>query len=117
MLFVALGFLHPASPFDFRKSKTERHSGANLLDRMPVHDGMAKAHVEAQVILHLPDRTDQAGQGSRLSDFIFVEEFGDRPYLPLRGPLNDAAEKEVGVLSARELGDDVGVHRSPIPAP
>src|SRR5262249_18171499 len=83
---------------------------------MPVHDGMAKAHVEAQVILHLPDRTDQAGQGSRLSDFIFVEEFGDRPYLPLGRPLDDAAEKEVGVLIAREFRDDVGVHGSPIPA-
>jgi hypothetical protein len=61
MLFVALGFLRPAPPLDFRKSKAERHASANLLDRMPIHNGMAKAYVEAQVILHLPDRTDQAG--------------------------------------------------------
>src|ERR1700732_1713899 len=83
---------------------------------MPIHDGMAKAHVEAEVILPLPDRTDQAGSGSRLSDFLFVKELRDRPYLPFRGPLDDAPQEEVGVLVARELGNDIGVNRSPIPA-
>src|SRR5215831_7222576 len=109
-------FLDPASPLDFRKRKAERHSGAKLLNRMAVHDGMAKADVEAEVILHLPDRTDEARHGSRLTDFLFVEEFGDRSDLPLRGPLDDASHKDVGMIVARELGDDVSVHRSPIPA-
>src|SRR5260221_2601441 len=83
---------------------------------MPIHDGMTKADVEAEVIPHLPDGTDQAGYGSRLSDFLFVEEFGDRPYLPLRGSLDDSTKKVVGAMIARELRNDVGVSRSPIPA-
>src|SRR6266478_177165 len=83
---------------------------------MPIHDGMAKADVEAEVILHLPNGTNQARDGSRLSDLLFVEKLRDRPYLPLRWPLDDAAQKEVGAIVTRELGDDVGVYRSPVPA-
>src|SRR5215467_6722230 len=83
---------------------------------MPIHDGMAKSHVKAEVILHLPDRADQSGYRSRLTDLLFVKEFGDRSYLPFRGPFNDAAHKEVSVIVAGELGDNVGVYRPPIPA-
>src|SRR5262245_21476773 len=83
---------------------------------MAVHDGMAKADVEAEVILHLPDRTDEAGHRSRLPDFLFVEEFRDWSDLPLRGPLDDASYNDVGMIVAREFGDDVAVQRSPIPA-
>src|SRR5215475_5118362 len=109
-------FLDPAPPLDLRKRKAERHSGAKLFDWMAVHDAMAKADVEAEVILHLPDRTDEAGHRSRLPDFLFVEEFRDWSDLPLRGPLDDASHKDVGMIVAREFGDDVSVHRSPIPA-
>jgi hypothetical protein len=45
------------APLKFRKGETERHTGAKLFDGMSIHDGMAKAHVEAEVILHLPYRT------------------------------------------------------------
>src|SRR6266852_156628 len=83
---------------------------------MSIHDGMTKAHVEAEIVLHLPDRTDQAGYDSQLSDPFFVKELGDRPHLPLRGPLDNATQEEVGAAVAREFGDDVGVHRPPVPA-
>src|SRR5215831_19928700 len=83
---------------------------------MPIHHGMAIADVEAEVILHLPNRADQAGDGPRLTDFLFVKKLGDGPYLPLRGPLDDAAHKDVGVIVACEFGDDVAVYRSPVPA-
>src|SRR5262249_40045215 len=87
-----------------------------LFDWTPIHDGMAKSHVKAEVILHLPDRANQAGDRSRLTDLLFVEEFGDRPYLPLGGPLDDAAYKEIGMLIARQFSNDVGVYGSPVPA-
>src|SRR5689334_23556794 len=77
---------------------------------------MAKADIEAEVILHLPDRANQAGYGSNLSDLVFVKKLGNRPYLPLRGPLDDAAHKEIGMLIARQLSNDIGVYGSPVPA-
>ena len=54
-------FLDAASSLDFRKREAEGHSGAKLFNRTPVHDGMAESDVEAEVILHLPNRADQAG--------------------------------------------------------
>src|SRR6266436_3510964 len=113
---IALGFLHPAFPLEFRQGKSERHSGTKLFNRMPIHDGMAIAHIEAKIVLHLPDCTDQAGYDSQLSDLLFVKELDDRPHLPLRGPLDDATQEEVGAAVTREFGDNVGVHRSPLPA-
>src|SRR6266478_5342450 len=77
---------------------------------------MVIAHIEAEIVLHVPDRTDQARYGSRLSDLLFVKELGDRPHLPLRGPLDDATQEEVGAAVTREFGDNVGVHRPPVPA-
>src|SRR5258707_3367291 len=113
---IALRFLHAAPPLDFRQGEAERHSGAKLFNWMSIHDGVAKADVEAEIVLHLPNGTNQAGDGSRLTDFLFVEEFGDRPYLPLRGPLDNAAQTEVSVIVAREFCDDVGVYGSPVPS-
>src|SRR5215470_9369734 len=77
---------------------------------------MPEAHIEAEIVLDLPDGADQSGDSPRLPDFLLVEEFGDRPYLPLHGALDDAANKVIEVLVTRKLGHNVGVHRSPVPA-
>jgi hypothetical protein len=55
---IALRFLRPAPPLDFRQRETERHSGAELFNCVPIRNSMAKADIGAQIILHLPDYTD-----------------------------------------------------------
>src|SRR5262252_10902602 len=56
--------LHPASSLDFRRRQAERHAGTKLIDRMSIHNGVAISHVKAEIILHLPNGTDQTGEGS-----------------------------------------------------
>jgi hypothetical protein len=50
----------------YRHRKCERHAGPDLFDRMPAraqvaHGRVPESDVEGQIILYLPDRSDQTG--------------------------------------------------------
>src|SRR6266702_4578253 len=96
--------------------ESDRKTSPNLVDRMAVRKGVSNADVEGQVLLYLPDQSDQAGHRFRFAKFLLVKDLRHRTHRPLRRPLDDHACKEIGALFTSQLCDSVQVNGSPVPA-
>src|SRR5262249_54628026 len=96
--------------------EADREASADLAHRMAADQRPAEAGVEAELVVDLPDRADQARDGARDADLVLDEHLRHRPHLPLDRPLDDRAEKDVRVVVARERGLAVEMDRSPVEA-
>jgi len=76
---------------------------------------MSEAYVERQLVIDLPNRTDQCGECVRLAKFFLIEDFGHRADDPLRWTLNNKISEGIRPLITRERAGNVQMNRSPVP--
>src|SRR5882762_5241165 len=96
--------------------ESERHAGADFVDRMAVHQRMAQADIDGQVLAHLPYRADKSGDGARLAELFLVEDLRHGPHGPFGRSFDDRPNEEIGAVLAREGSGSIEVHGTPVPA-
>src|SRR6266550_1991843 len=75
----------------------------------------AHGEVDRDIVLNLPDRSDEGRAGPKQANIALIEDFGGRPHDPISRALNDRVEKVVGVLLPSERSGGIEVYRSPAP--
>src|SRR6266496_3798732 len=96
---VGLSSMHNSSTLSVanwagrRQRKAEAQSSPHLVDGMAVRPAVTHADIERKVVANLPDQSNEAGYGFRLSEFVLIEHLGDRSHGPLRWSLDDHAKK------------------------
>jgi hypothetical protein len=55
----------------------------------------AQANVDGDIVLHLPDRPDEGGAGSKQADIALIKHLGDRSHGPIMRTLDDRVEKVI----------------------
>ncbi len=72
--------------------------------------------VEAEIIAHAIDQSDQAAECLLLSELVLVEDLGDGANRPRIWPFHDGIEKEIAMMIAGERGLGIQEDGAPIPA-
>lgn len=98
------------------KRETEGQARSNLIDRMPIGDGVAYPDIEAQIIPNTPNQANEARYRFLLAELILIEKLRDLPNRPRIRPFEDGAKEHIAMMISRECGLSVEMDRSPIPA-
>src|SRR5215475_3850437 len=96
--------------------KSKREPGSQLIHRSAVRERVAYADIECQIVLSLPNQSNQARDCPELSEFPLVEGFGDGPHRPFRWPFENGAEKYIAVVLPRQGSGCVQMNGTPLPA-
>ena len=97
-------------------AESEGHPCPDLACGLAIDAGAAQPKIDGNVVLDLPDRSDESGTAPKRADVAFVKDFGDRSHGPVMRTLDNAVEKVIGMLLASKLNLGVEVDRSPVPA-
>src|SRR5258708_30111703 len=71
-----------------RQRKAECEAGQNFIRVTAVGQGMPQPNIEAEFVIDLPYRADEARYGVRCAELVLVEDLRDRPHFPLRWPFD-----------------------------
>jgi hypothetical protein len=91
-------------------------SGTDLASGLAIGARAAQAKVNCDIVLHLPDRPDEGGAGSKQADIALIKDFGDRSHRPVTRTLDDRVEEIIGMLLAGKLNLRVEMDGPPVPA-
>src|SRR4051812_22991032 len=96
--------------------KPEGQTRPDLINRVAIRDRMSHCEIGGDVLVDLPDQTDQTGYGFEPSELLLVENLGDWSHRPFCGTLDDGAQKNVAMVLAGERCRCVQMDSTPIPA-
>src|SRR5947207_1392445 len=100
----------------FCHAKGEGHAGTDLARTAIVDAGAAHPEVDRDIVLDLPDRSNEGRAYSKQANIALVENLGNRPHDPVARTLDNRVEKIIRVLLPGERNLCIEMHCSPIPS-
>ena len=95
--------------------KPECYACPQFVNRPSIQDRMAHCDIDGEILVDLPDQSDEAGHRFKLPEFLLIEDFGNGSHRPFSWTLDDGAQEDIAMVLTRKRGRRVQMDRAPVP--
>ena len=95
--------------------KPECYACPQFVNRPSIQDRMAHCDIDGEILVDLPDQSDEAGHRFKLPEFLLIEDFANGSHRPFSWTLDDGAQEDIAMVLTRKRGCRVQMDRAPVP--
>ena len=84
--------------------KPECYACPQFVNRPSIQDRMAHCDIDGEILVDLPDQSDEAGHRFKLPEFLLIEDFANGSHRPFSWTLDDGAQEDIAMVLTRKRG-------------